>query len=416
MLERAIGNPNADTSLVLKLRDIMHPDVKLTENMVLAAAQRGKFGADMLDLISKFGTDNMVKGDVQATSRVFREALINSNKALIEFLLIRMNLEIPQLGFWPLLSVSLEPPTHLGLGPNAQLAHVSSETHSSAMSPTGSVRKPELSDKIVDEWTANCLEMILKDKPPSWRDSTKSWHQDAHDLADRLVSFWGPRVLNVLFDVANGAGGTAGPAVSGAVVVKAAKNTMYGHELLPFLEGRSENQEHFVEDDVLQAAAEYGDIRTIYFFFGPYPLGTYSKAFRLAAARNSDVSVVEFLYRRISSDSIGLEELEAAAGNSDVAFECLVSHRNRSQPVVSNSLGLVIADNCRQSSTLRKAFDLRLAREPENSSGVEDLVRAAPRPGIGMASRWPDFCSSATSGQTNKSPSRRASLRWRPGT
>lgn len=97
----------------------MHPDVKLTENMVLAAAQRGKLGADMLDLISKFGTDNMVKGDVQATSRVFREAPINSNKVLIEFLLIRMNLEIPQLGFWPLLSMSLEPPTHLGLGPNA---------------------------------------------------------------------------------------------------------------------------------------------------------------------------------------------------------------------------------------------------------------------------------------------------------
>lgn len=385
VLERAIGNPAADMPLILKLRDVMHPDVKLTEGILIAAAKRGRLGVDILILLKlEFGTQNLVKGNVQTTKRVFREVLANSNEALLDLLLTDMNLEIPGPDFWWLVSESLKPPWDRGLDPKVQISHAMSKEYASGLLPA-SVFKPESPESIVDESMSHSLRLMLDHLPPRWRGS------HVHVLAHRMLSVWGPRVLQLLLDAVDSDNeNTNQPTVTIRTVVEAAKNTVYGHTLLPFLERRSKTQRYFVEDDVLQAAAEYGDIRTIYFFLGRYPLETYSKAFRIAAAKNSDVSVVEFLYRRLSSDCIGLEELEAAARNSDVAFECLVSHRNESQPVGSSSsrlLGRIIAQYCKHSKTLRKALDLRLAREPESSDNVNELVQTAAqnRHGLEMA-------------------------------
>ncbi|RYP41874.1 hypothetical protein DL767_000703 [Monosporascus sp. MG133] len=194
----------------------------------------------------------------------------------------------------------------------------------------------EASEDYWDCLIAECLR-LMADHPEAGRE----WI--TQEMVERAASIRGPKVMELLFARSHTVPNSA-LHVSKAIVVAAAVNTVYDHEILPFLENKC--------------------------------------------------------------GGIGLDELEAAAANSDVALECLLnrdprppmaappldSHQERQLPEGKQTIGQIIAKNCRRRKNLQEVLDRQLTPEPKSPGDVEKLVKAAVqnRHGLEMAGYLPE--------------------------
>lgn len=211
---------------------------------------------------------------------------------------------------------------------------------------------------------SNCIQVLAELMPGAKEFVTQQ-------IVEEAASRRGVSVMQTLFDTGNGI------TVSKAMMVGAARNTIYGHAVLLFLAGYDSDFAWFLDDEVIQTAAEYGDLRTIIFLLGN-TFEASTAGFSIAAAKNKDLGVIELVFNNRKT-TVTAQELETAAANSDSALQCLLQHvpkKHNLQP--GTSIGCSIAANCCWIRTLQEAVDSHLVEV----DGLEDkvaLVNAAVR-------------------------------------
>lgn len=206
-------------------------------------------------------------------------------------------------------------------------------------------------------------------------------------LAEEIALLRGRKTMELLFQ-------NHPLRISRAMMLAAAKNKTFGFELLQFLPQRaaqgdvSQLGEVSVDDEILRTVARHGDIRSLVFLLGSYPLDHYSKRFISAAAENTDSAVAEYVFRRLPPTMVGIYELEKAAATSDSVFDCVLRHYDTGSRKRSALLSAIIAERCRRSKSLIEAFRRGVAREPTSPEECQQLVLAAVKNihGVEMAS------------------------------
>jgi hypothetical protein len=219
------------------------------------------------------------------------------------------------------------------------------------------------------------------------------------DLVERAVLIRGRRVIELLFqrrdpDATSSIRGRWGIKsllqqgklqITSKMIIGAVKNPTYGHNLLEFLFNRASDLRLLDNHLVWRTAAECGTLQTMQFLLRN-PQKEYKPDFCLAAARNPDPDVVEFIFRKI--DAIEFACLEIGARNSDRALEYLLTQWEKTtsissaqriiEPVLWESLACIVAEHCRWTSTLDQVLS-HLVLEDCAKTKVEEILLSAVR-------------------------------------
>lgn len=357
VLLRALRNPAVDIDLFSKLVSRTGKRPKITVPILNAVAVNRRLGAKMLQLLidktpylptSEFGPEQL--------DPIFLEAVAKGNVNIVK-------LFVDKLAF-PVSSSVL--PTFLSERRVDGALSAIKKKYDTIARPTFA-QESQAPEDYWDGLFAQCLKLMVQ-KMEASETITQKMVKDA-------AAIHGPRVMEVLlrhtptklWEIK----------VTRHMALKATTNTMYGYALLPFFEKEGDYRNWRVDDEVLRRTARYGDLRTMSLLLGTYPTGSCSPELWYAAIHNPDITVIEYVFRRLSPSNVTMEDLRIGANTSDAAFECLLSHYGSSAKTgagASQDLGSTIAEKCRKSKTLRLAFEQRVAPEPSTSDELETLL------------------------------------------
>lgn len=395
-LEAALENPEMDETLMAKLVDHLEGNMVLSTETLDFLSKNTEHGADVLGVILAKGgvtfeppVDDDREQEPSATySSNWISAVSSGNIAILKLFLGPMKIPVT--------------PDHLRLvvseAPQERFLELTKAAHATIARGAAALESETPEDhwdgvvceciSLMAKTLSNCSGVGLSDGGVVQTEETPRYSWITQDVVEKSVLIRGPKVLSFLLQNAP-SDGPDPVSITSDMAVRVVNNTTYGHAILPLLEKKATNRDLLLGKEVLETAARHGDLRTIKFLLGDRPLDLYSPGFRLAAAANPDLAVVKYTFSQIRD--IQMNELEAAAANSDTAFEWILNCYPRSKSsefaLPSSLLTRVIAAHCKRSRTLRHALDVGVASGPTPEFPPQELLKSAVanRHGLDMA-------------------------------
>jgi hypothetical protein len=191
------------------------------------------------------------------------------------------------------------------------------------------------------------------------------------DIIKEAASVQGKRVMKLLLKASRGP-----IEITEAIVVAAARNRVYGHNVLAAL-SQETSISRFTEAAAITAAAS-GSLETLAFLLDlSDPPAQVKKAVFINATRNYDAKVQQFVFRRYTDLPMTEDEehqiLLQAAKNSDNVFQFILE-QSRTIPM-HEDLVEAVAENCARVETM----DMLLTRTASSYWKVKQVMIAAAK-------------------------------------